>query len=188
MDVRRRSGDFEVRREAGVVEVCGLLRPAPGAAAQLAAGLGAAAFVASPLWSSPAAFGLGALAGGLLGVLGLRRLLEGSLEHETRFSAAGVERTESGSQTPRRVRFFRPEELRCLGLTLVEAGGLGSGRWLHVVLGDRGLLLVGRESGPEVRLPGLASELSRLTGIALEEHRGWPRHEWPASARRSDAE
>src|SRR5438876_8089590 len=88
-------GSWSAEREASRIVVRGVLRPRPGAgaAALLLAGalLAAAALL---LVRDPMRSLLLLLAGGAPAVLGLRRALLGSLEHETSVSAEGALRAE----------------------------------------------------------------------------------------------
>lgn len=166
------------RREAGVLRVRGPLRPAPGLASALALGVGAALAPAGLGLSDPVAAGLAMLLGGGLFALGLRRRLLGSLAHETSFEPGHMVRAEFGSHAPRLERRLRVEELRCLGLTRLNAGPLGKECRLYVVRRDRGMWLLGREAGAGVALCELAEELAALTSLPIEQRDGWPTHEW----------
>jgi hypothetical protein len=129
----------------------------------------------------PVSTGLLMLAGGAVLILGLRRVLLGSLGHETRFTPGLVVRAELGSQSPRVERQMPASELRCLGLATLKAGALGSEQRLVLVQKDRGLLPLCREPGTGEELRQLAAELSAASGLPLEEVEGWPTHEWRQS-------
>ena len=171
---------WEMERREGRLWIRGPIRGRPGWAAKLLVAAGAWLLV-SALWQSdPVRIGLTMLLAGGIGIFGLRRLLVGSLEHETGFAPGSISRIEQGSQTPRHERILRVEDLRCIGVVSVEAGALGRECRLYVVEKDRGLLPVARESGDATELRALAAEAAASVGVPLELIERWPTHEWPS--------
>jgi hypothetical protein len=165
----------------GRIWIRGPVRQRPGWAAKLLVAVGAWLLVSALFQSDPVRIGLVMLLAGGIGMVGLRRLLVGSLDHETGFAPGSIVRVEQGSQTPRHERELVAEDLRCIGLVTVEAAALGRECRLYVVQKDRGLLAVARESGEAVELRALAAEVAGIVGVPLEQLQRWPTHEWPAA-------
>src|SRR5262245_3331432 len=115
---------WEMERRDGRLWIRGPVRGRPGWLSKLLVALGIWLLVSALFQSDPVRIGLTMLLAGGVGIFGLRRLLVGSLDHETGFSTGAISRVEQGSQTPRHERTFRVEDLRCIGVVSVEAGAL----------------------------------------------------------------